>query len=79
MSETHQLLLDNYLCMIDALAERLKPIDKLIREQAKTDPRIALLTTMPGVGLYTATVIVAEIGDVARFSGQHRLSYALTE
>lgn len=73
LSETHQLLLDNYLSMIDALVERLKPIDKLIRQRAKTDPRIALLMTMPGVGLYTATVIVAEIGDVARFTGPKQL------
>ena len=42
-------------------------------EAEKTDPRIALLTTMPGVGVYTATVIVAEIGDVTRFTGPKQL------
>jgi transposase len=73
LSETHHLLLDNYLQLVDGLAERLKPIDKLIRQRAKTDPRIALLMTMPGVGLYTASVIVAEIGDVTRFPGPKQL------
>jgi transposase len=73
LSATHQLLLDNYLQLVDGLDERLKPVDKELRAWARTDPRASLLTTMPGVGVYTAAVIVAEIGDVARFTGPKQL------
>jgi transposase len=73
LSATHQLLLDNYLQLVDSLGERLKPVDKALRAWAKADPRASLLTTMPGVGVYTAAVIVAEIGDVTRFPGPKQL------
>jgi transposase len=73
LSATHQLLLDNYLQLVDSLDARLKPVDKELRAWAKSDPRASLLITMPGVGVFTAAVIVAEIGDVARFSGPKQL------
>jgi transposase len=74
LSDVHRLLLANYLGMIDALNERLKPVDKAIQEWARRDPRIPLLRTMPGVGLYTAATMVAEIGDIKRFGSPKQLS-----
>jgi transposase len=73
LSGTHHLLLDNYLAMIDAVEERLKPVNQAIRAWAKADPRAELLMTMPGIGFYSAGVIVAEIGDVKRFTGYKQL------
>jgi transposase len=73
LSATHRLMLDNYLGMIDALDERIKPVNRAIHNWAKTDPRIELLCTMPGVGIYSATMIVAEIGEVRRFEGPKQL------
>jgi transposase len=73
LSSIHQLMLDNYLEMIDALDERIKPVNQVIHGWAKTDPRIGLLTSMPGVGIYSAVMIIAEIGDVRRFDGPKQL------
>ena len=77
LSATHQLMLDNYLCLIDALNERIKSVNQVIRTWAKDDSRIKLLTSMPGIGIYSAAVIIAEIGEISRFVGPKQLcSYA---
>lgn len=73
LSSIHQLMLDNYLAMIEALDERIKPVNQVIEAWAKTDPRIELLCTMPGVGIYSAVMIIAEIGNVRRFDGPKQL------
>jgi len=77
LSATHQLMLDNYLSLIDALNERIKSVNQIIRAWAKDDPCIKLLTSMPGIGIYSAAVIIAEIGEIGRFVGPKQLcSYA---
>jgi Transposase IS116/IS110/IS902 family len=35
--------------------------------RAKDDPRVAVLTRIPGVGIFFALLVVAEIGEVSRF------------
>ena len=43
---------------------------------AKQLPPVALLLTVPGLGLLTATALVAFLGDIRRFpSGRHLASY----
>jgi transposase len=77
LSATHQLMLDNYLCLIEVLNERIKSVNQVIQAWAKDDPRMKLLTSMPGVGIYSAAVIIAEIGEIQRFVGPKQLcSYA---
>ena len=77
LSSTHQLMLDNYLCLIDVLNERIKSVNQVIRAWSKDEPRFKLLTSMPGVGIYSAAVIIAEIGEISRFDGAKQLcSYA---
>src|SRR4030095_1339003 len=44
------------------------------REAARADPRVKVLTGLPGVGELTALVIVAEIGDIARFGSARKLA-----
>lgn len=73
LSTTHQLMLNNYLSLIDALDERIKSVNQVIRARAKDDSRIKLLTSMPGIGIFSAVVITAEIGDVSRFVGPKQL------
>jgi transposase len=62
------------LGMIDALQRPIDRPDVEVRAQAKTDPRVKVLTTLPGVGPLTALVILAEIGDVARFGSARKLA-----
>lgn len=44
-----------------------------MRPLARADPRVQLLSTIPGVGEHLALVMAAEIGDVARFSSSRKL------
>ncbi|GED86944.1 hypothetical protein TNCT6_40290 [Streptomyces sp. 6-11-2] len=41
---------------------------------ARGDPRVKLLTALPGVGPLTALVILAEVGDVTRFPSARKLA-----
>ena len=55
------------LAVIDGLAPVIDRIDGELRQHAKADPRVKTLTTLPGVGQFTALVMLAEIGDISRF------------
>src|SRR6266568_751365 len=54
------------LAVIDGLAPVIDRIDAQLRLHAKADPRVKVLTTLPGVGQFTALVMVAEIGDITK-------------
>jgi transposase len=62
------------LAVIDGLAPVIDRIDGELRQQAKADPRVKVLTTLPGVGEFTALVMLAEIGDIARFPSARKLA-----
>ena len=53
--------------MIDGLAPVIDRIDGELHQHARGDPRVTALRTLPGVGEFTALVMVAEIGDITRF------------
>jgi transposase len=67
-------VIDDDLALIDALAEPVARLDAQIDEQAKKDPRVKLLTALPGVGKLTALVILAEVGDFTRFANARKLA-----
>jgi transposase len=62
------------LAVIDGLAPVTGRIDGELRQHAKADPRVRTLTTLPGVGQFTALVMVAEIGDITRFPNARKLA-----
>jgi transposase len=62
------------LAVIDGLAPLIDRIDGELRQHAKADPRVKTLTTLPGVGQFTALVMVAEIGDISRFGSARKLA-----
>jgi transposase len=62
------------LAVIDSLAPVIDRLDHELHQRAKADPRVKLLTTLPGVGDFTALVIVAEVGDITRFSSARKLA-----
>jgi transposase len=49
-------------------------IDAELHQHAKADPRVKVLTTLPGVGQFTALVMLAEIGDITRFGSARKLA-----
>jgi transposase len=62
------------LALIDALEVPIDRLDIEIRQRARSDPRVRVLTQLPGVGPFTALVILAEIGDVSRFASARKLA-----
>ena len=45
----------------------------MIKDTVSQNPQMKLLTTIPGVGPYTALTVLGEIADVKRFIGSHKL------
>ena len=55
---------------------RIQLVESKLKALAEQLPPVAHLLTIPGIGLLTATALVAFIGDVRRFpSGRHLASY----
>jgi transposase len=67
-------LAEDDLGLIDALQERIDRLDWEIRQRARSDPRVKVLTQLPGVGPFTALVILAEVGEVGRFASARKLA-----
>ncbi|HEY0723461.1 MAG TPA: IS110 family transposase [Pyrinomonadaceae bacterium] len=67
----HQLIVE-----IDELKARIKAVEKQLEALAAQTPVVALLRTIPGIGLLTSTALVGFVGDVGRFrSGRHFACY----
>ena len=49
-------------------------IDGELHAHARADPRVTVLRTLPGVGEFTALVMLAEIGDITRFGSARKLA-----
>jgi len=49
-------------------------IDGELHQHARTDPKVKTLRTLPGVGEFTALVMVAETGDITRFGSARKLA-----
>jgi transposase len=45
-----------------------------VHQRARSGPRVKVLTQLPGVGPFTALVILAEIGEVSRFGSACKLA-----
>jgi transposase len=67
-------LVSDDLGLIDALQGRIDRLDWEIRQRGRSDPRVKVLTQLPGVGPFIALVILAEIGDVSRFGSARKLA-----
>jgi len=48
-------------------------VEAQITARAKPDPRVKVLTALPGVGQLTAMTLLAEIGDITRFPTARKL------
>jgi transposase len=62
------------LALIDATEVRIDRLDREVRQRARGDPRVKVLTQLPGVGPFAALVILAEVGDVSRFGSARKLA-----
>jgi transposase len=71
---TSREIVTDCLAVIDALAVLTDRLDGELHQHAKADPRVKALRTLPGVGEFTALVMVAEIGDITRFPNARKLA-----
>ncbi len=62
------------LAVIDGLAPVIGRIDAELRFHAKAHPRVKVLITLPGVGQFTALVMLGKIGDISRFGRAGKLA-----
>jgi transposase len=58
------------------IEDRIRTVEAQLEALADQTPAVARLRSIPGIGLITATALVAFVGDVQRFpSGRHFASY----
>jgi transposase len=77
LTDKERLALDAYLHLVEHIKSELNDIDLELFEIAKDNEDAQLLTTVPGLGIYSALLIVSEIGDINRFHKAKNLcSYA---
>jgi transposase len=67
-------VIDDALALMDAVQQPVDRLDAEVRQWAKADPRVRVLTQLPGVGPFTALVLLAEIGDITRFGSARKLA-----
>jgi transposase len=68
---TQQIVLQEYIDCVTACTKRVAAFDKLIAQAAAKSvqwPVIQALMALRGIALLSATLIVAEIGDMKRFA-----------
>lgn len=65
------------LRLIDGYSREIEKQNRQLREKANQDERARWLLSIPGIGVYSAMLLLAEIGDIERFRDKHALcSYA---
>lgn len=73
---TQQIVFQEYVDTVQAMSQRVQAMDKHIERAARESvfwPVIEALMALRGVNVLTATTIVAEIGDLKRFTGAPQL------
>jgi len=67
-------VIEDDLALIDALQVPIDRLDCEVRQRARAEPAVKVLTRLPGIGPFTALVILAETGDVSRFASARKLA-----
>src|SRR5215831_5590013 len=67
-------VIDDDLALIGALAGRVTGLDGQVHQRAKAEPGVKVVTQLPGVGEFTALVILAGTGGITRFGPARKLA-----
>jgi transposase len=77
LSPAARMVVDVWLKVVDQMDAAIATQQKALAEMAKLDARAKWLQTVPGIGSYSAMVILAEVGEIERFGSKRALaSYA---
>jgi transposase len=77
LPETEQIIVCSSLRLLDAVQKEMTALEADLFVRAKENPDVKLLMGIPGISALSALTILAEIGDISRFSSPKKLaSYA---
>jgi transposase len=74
LPEVDRYEMDQHLELIRHLGVQIKKTETQIEEFVKDNPFARIIMTIPGISYYSALLIVAEIGDIRRFSSVRKLT-----
>ncbi len=60
------------LSQLEALNRQIKRIDVYLRGLAREQPAVPRLTAIPSIGIFSALLILADIGEIQRFPSASR-------
>ena len=70
-------VLNTYLSLLETLLDETAVVERNLQVRSRKYSEVQLLTTIPGIGIYSALIILSEIGDINRFTSEEKLySYA---
>lgn len=77
MTQEHKFAINNCIELAKTIDQLVETTEIYIENIAKDIPEIKILDTIPGVGIYAASMIYAEIGGIENFRNYRKLvSYA---
>ena len=65
---------EHLLTLHDALTDHIHQLDEDVKRAAKGNAVVKQLTTIPGVGVFSALFLQADIGSITRFRSSHELA-----
>lgn len=74
LPEPEKLLLRQNLDLLESSEEALAEVDELLARLAQEDDRVPILMQIPGINIFSALAILAEIGEIGRFPSANNLS-----
>jgi transposase len=73
LRKPHDEILKEDLRLLGALQEEIRAATRAIEKMAKADERVEWLTSIRGMGVYSAMLALAEIGEIERFDNPKKL------
>ena len=74
LPEIDRLEMDHLLADLEQIQQRLKELEGVIAKRCGVSKEAVLLSSMPGVGPFTATSLACRVGRVERFPRSHSLA-----
>lgn len=69
-----KILITQNLQLLESTQQALAEMNHLLARLAKQDERVPILMQIPGINVFAALTILAEVGDIARFANAKKLS-----
>jgi len=74
LTPAKQFVIGLLLKRLDSLKDAILEIDKVIKEKGNNSPAVQRLMSIPSIGAVTAFIILAEVGNIERFSSSDKFS-----